>query len=125
MNAEHLLWDFFEGLILNSPVYIALAVGVVILLTRWERHPAVSLWGALGFAWLFLTLVVSTAWNRVFIPEIFPDPGTLEEQLSYVLCSILEAVGYAFLIAAVVLYRHRRRHPYYDDHDDDHDRDRY
>jgi hypothetical protein len=121
MNGDDLLWDFCEGVLLNAPTFIVLAVGAILALTHWERSPAVALFGTLGFVWLGLGYVAAIAWNRVLVPELFPNPGSTEEKLSYVVLSGLEAVGFVFLMIAAFAYRRRPRHlHFYDDPGDEH-----
>ena len=126
MNGGDLFGDFLEGLLLNAPVFLALAVGAIISLTYWERNPQVALFGTLGFTWLALSITASIAWNRVLVPDVFPDAGSLEEKLSYVAFSGLEAVGYVLLMLAAFMFRRQPRHAHYldDPHDVQH-RDRY
>jgi hypothetical protein len=115
MNGDDLLWDFLEGLALNAPTLITLAVGAAISLTHWERNPAVALFGSLGFVWLSLALIATIAWNRLLVPELFPQPDLPTEKVSYLVLSGVEAVGFIFLMIAAFVYRRRPRRL----HDDD------
>src|SRR5437588_11421445 len=118
MNGDDLLWDFCEGVLLNAPTFIVLALGAIIALTHWERNPAVALFGTLGFVWLGLGYVAAIAWNRVLVPEIFPNAGSTPEKVSYVVLSGLEAIGFVFVMIAAFVYRRRPRHPHYYDEPD-------
>jgi hypothetical protein len=61
------------------------------------------------------------AWNRLLVPEIFPDADSAAERVSYVVLSGVEAVGLVFLMIAAFGYR--RRPPRLYDHDEPHSHD--
>ena len=107
MNGDDLLWDFVEGVLLSAPMLITLAVGAAISLTHWERNPAVALFGTLGFVWLAFAAISTIAWNRLLVPEVFPEPDTPAEKVSYLILSGMDAIGFVFLMIAAFVYRRR------------------
>jgi hypothetical protein len=118
------LQDFLEGVFWKVPTCLTLFAAAVFALARWERHPAASVFAALGFGWLLLVTVAEVAWRTLLVPDLFPNPPpptSLGESLSYVLFSILESAGLGCLVVAILIGRTRRRPPYTDDADHDFD----
>jgi hypothetical protein len=104
---DDLLPDFFEALFYTAPTFVTLIVGMVWAVATREKHPHVSPWALLGFGWLFGVYLASLAWNKLAVPELFPDPPPISaaEGLSYLVLSALEAIGFVFLMVAVFGYR--------------------
>jgi hypothetical protein len=118
------LVNFLEAVFWKAPLCLTLFAATIFVISRWERHPLVSLWAALGLGWMLLVILAEVAWRVFLVPDLFPDPGPptcLGESLSYVGFSILESMGLCVVVAAVLLGRRTSRHPFQSDHDDDFD----
>jgi hypothetical protein len=102
---QEVIVDFVEGVLLNVPTFLALAVGALSAVTLGKHYPAVALRTLCGCAWLFGVYLLSIAWHTVFEPDLLPDGGALQ-QLAYLFLSALEAIGFAVLISAVFAGRY-------------------
>jgi hypothetical protein len=120
-NNDFLLADFFEGLGCNLPALIMLVVGMAVTYSNWQRHPAAARWAMLGFAWLLVIEIASTAWQRFGMEFVFPNllPNDPEEVLSTTVLSCCRALGYfCFLLAVNAARAPQRPRSAYDESDD-------
>lgn len=88
------------------PVFLALLAGIILALVRWRKHPRISLLALLGFGTLLLLSLVFTG-LAAWLPGWLIQRGLAAARLGrYIavlngLRSLLAAVGWVFLIAAV------------------------
>jgi hypothetical protein len=98
------------GLLVSSPVYIVWIVGLVIAVTRWSRHPQVSLLAVSGLAILLVREVVATLvapWLQMSLirGSMMPSRlGFIFGLLNFV-GALIRAVGYGLVLAALFTRR--------------------
>ncbi len=109
---EDLLIDFVEALCLNLPTFLALGGGILAAVVAGRHHPAAALRVVLGCVWLGGVYLLSIAWHTFFEQDFLDEDGP-GRQLPYLVHSILEAIGFVFLISAAFAGRvsiNRRYH---------------
>jgi hypothetical protein len=112
---------FLESLLSKAPICLALFAAAVFMMARTERHPLPSLLSAIGFGWMLVVTVVDATWRIFAVPELFPEPDGIVELLSYAVFSVLQSLGIACIVVAIVIGRQPRRRPDPSDADDDYD----
>ena len=94
------MYELFRNI---APQLISLLTAViclVVVLTRWKRHPRISLMAALGLILLILhSLVFSVA--DVWLPQLLIRPGYVSVEIFYSVFGL--ATSFALAIAFTVL----------------------
>jgi hypothetical protein len=94
------------GLLVSSPVYVVLIVGIVIAAVRWSRHPRVSLLAISGIAtFLFVDAVwlLLAPWLQMMVIR----QGTMPARLGFIFglmnlaASLVRALGWGLVLAAL------------------------
>jgi hypothetical protein len=98
------------GLLVASPVYVVLIVGIVIAAVRWSRHPRVSLLAISGMAtFLFFDAVwmLLSPWLQMALIR----QGTMPGRLGFIFglmnlaASLVRALGWGLVLAALFTSR--------------------
>jgi hypothetical protein len=93
-----------DSVLFHSPLLIAYTVGAVLILTRWGRHPKVSLLAFLGVVILTLLALVRSA--DLYYVWLFFGPF-----LSVVVIHVVEAGAFLLLLAAALSGREQAPPP--------------
>jgi hypothetical protein len=94
------------GLLVSSPVYVVLIVGIVIAAARWSRHPRVSLLAVSGMAILLLFDVVWMLLNP-WLQIVLIRQGVMTARLGFIFglvsfaASLVRALGWGLVLAAL------------------------
>lgn len=92
------------------PSLITILVCIVVVITRWKRHPKVSLLALIGLALLFLhgpVFILIYAW----VPSLLIKSTYTSEEISYVFLVLgvihnsIRAIAFAPLLAAIFIRR--------------------
>jgi hypothetical protein len=102
------LFDLFRDLGTQLFSLLTLVICLVVVLTRWQRHPRVSLIAALGLVLLILhSLVLAIA--DVWLPHWLIRPGYVSVETFYLIfgltTSVTLAIAFAVLLLAVFIDR--------------------
>ena len=108
---ESVSHDLFELIRNIGPQLISLLtllICLVVVLTRWKRHPRVSLIAAVGLVLLILhSLVFAVA--DVWLPRWFINPGYVSVETFYAIFGLVTsatlAIAFAVLLIAVFIDR--------------------
>jgi hypothetical protein len=110
------LSQYFWSLAEQAPSLIAMAACLVFALTRWKRHPKVSLLVALSmalllvhvFVFLFIYDWIPPLFFRATITRTFEENERIRRIVFLVLglsYNVTKAVGFAVLLAAIFIQR--------------------
>jgi hypothetical protein len=93
-------------LLLQLPVILAWAIGIILALVFWSRHPTVSLLVLVGIALLVLNLLL----GRSGLPLLRAAGeqarrGGLTREAVTIVRSLINALGFAALLAAAFIAR--------------------
>jgi len=93
-------------LAIQLPVLIALLIGIILCLTSWKRYPKPSLLAFLGLLLLMILVVINvlTDYLPFFLQSTFDMKYSEMAPIQIgtgIILSILHAVGYILLIAAL------------------------
>jgi len=102
------LYDLARNVGPQLPSLLTLLICMVVVLTRWRRHPKVSLVATLGLFLIVLhTLLFAAA--DVWLPRLFLDKGSLEPDRFYAIlgltASLTLAIAFAVLLIAIFMDR--------------------
>ena len=102
------LYDLARNVGPQLPSLLTLLICMVVVLTRWRRHPKVSLVATLGLFLIVLhTLFFAAA--DVWLPRLFLDKGSLEPDRFYAIfgltASLTLAIAFAVLLTAIFMDR--------------------
>ena len=94
------------GLLVSSPVYVVLIVGIVLAATRWSRHPRVSLLAISGIATL---LFFDAVWMLLgpWLQMMVIRQGAMPARLGFIFglvsfaASLVRALGWGLVLAAL------------------------
>jgi len=102
----------FTDLAVKLPQLIVLLVGLVIALATWKRNPRPSLWALIGFS-LFIILMIASSLTSA-LPLTLHQRNNLSVQniglivaVINIVISLLHALGWGFIIAAVFSSRNK------------------
>ncbi|MDX2015431.1 MAG: hypothetical protein SFW67_34890 [Myxococcaceae bacterium] len=97
-----------SGALVSCPTFIALGVGVVVSIARWQRHPRASMFALTATGLMGMATLVGHAFPSL-APQISTDGagsgGVGFYVGGYLVTAVLHAVGLSLLIAAVFVDR--------------------
>ena len=97
------------------PVLVVMTIGVILALTRWKRHPKISMLAFLGLGGQVILFLINVALNmymgRVLIGSWSSDQITTFYLLKYVITSLIEAGLWLLIILAIFKERGERAQP--------------
>jgi hypothetical protein len=104
---------FFSLFAVNLPTLLVCLVAGVVILGRWGDAPSASLWALLGFG-LVLVLCFVLPLGQTMIQQWVFENGQREARMWAftafgIVGSVLRAVSYAFLLAAIYAGRPKAR----------------
>lgn len=93
-------------IVLTSPAVVIWLIGAALALTRWRRHPRVSLFALLAFAMLlvnrslsvFLPIMRSYGWSEF-------EPGSVFFTVVWIINALTSIVAWAFVLCAIFGWR--------------------
>ncbi|HJQ71375.1 MAG TPA: hypothetical protein VKA70_20520 [Blastocatellia bacterium] len=97
------------------PVLIVMAIGVILALTRWKRHPKISMMAFLGLGGQIILFVVNVTLNlyagRVLLRSWTSDQISTFYMLKYIITSLIEAGLWLLIILAIFKERGEQPQP--------------
>ena len=96
MNPPSLL-SVLSGFLYYIPYMIVWAVGFILAIVRWQRHPKVSLLAVIAFTIFFMTAMVNSCLRMWLYPWLFGESGGGLGQTSAVL--ILSMINLSVALA--------------------------
>lgn len=106
METRGLFLAALSNLVVQLPVLVVWVVGFILAASRWQRHRKVSLFVVLGLSILLITMLAG-GWLSVWLPQRMRGTSGSLARLgvilfsSRLLISVIGAVGWGLLIAAV------------------------
>jgi hypothetical protein len=108
-------WRMEELALLSVIVLFAIVIiwviGVVFALSRWRRHPRVSLFALLAFG-----IMLVSRFQGVLLPPIMMNYGWTEDQIGPIFFTVINlitgltsAVAWAFVLCAIFGWRAQRQ----------------
>ena len=101
--------------LLQLPLYVVWLVGIILSMTRWQRHPKVSLTALTAFSVLFIESLIGTLLSYN-LPRLLSEGGRLDgEHVALVIHvvwfgrTIFHAGLWGLVLAALFGWRKRRR----------------
>jgi heme/copper-type cytochrome/quinol oxidase subunit 2 len=101
----------FLSVIVISALVIIWVIGVVLALSRWRRHPRVSLFALLAFG-----LMLVSRFQSVLLPPIMNNYGWTADQMGSIffiviglITGLTSAVAWAFVLCAIFGWRDQRQ----------------
>lgn len=95
-----------SSLLVHGPVYVAMVVGIVLAIARWDRHPRASMFASVAFVGLILLNVAGTTVG-VTLPLSMIHRGASASEVGVYMAafsvgsSILQSLCWGLLIAAL------------------------
>ena len=97
------------------PVLIVIFIGVIIALTRWKRHPKISLLALLGLGGQVILFVINITVNlyaeRVLFGTWASDQISAFYTAKYIVTSLIEAGLWVLVLLAIFKERGEQRRP--------------
>jgi hypothetical protein len=97
--------------IVLSALVVIWVIGVVLAMSRWRRHPRVSLFALLAFG-----LMLVSRFQSVLLPPIMSNYGWTADQMGSIfyavtglISGLTSAVAWAFVLCAIFGWRDRRQ----------------
>ena len=97
------------------PVMIVMAVGVILAIARWKRHPKISLLALLGLGGQMILFVISMALNfyagRFLFSTWTSEQITTFYTMKYIVTSLIEAGLWVLIVMAIFSMRDEQSRP--------------
>jgi hypothetical protein len=97
-----------------TPIIIAWAIGIVLALARWKRHPRVSLFALVAFVVMIVTTIITSV-LYIWLPMTIRNSGWSVAQISTILAgvgivsTVIQAVAWAMVLWAIFGWRDQRK----------------
>ena len=104
----------FGAIATLAPIIITWVVGIVLALSRWRRHPRVSLFAIIAFFMLISARVV-TRFLYIWTPTIMRDRGWSTSELGTIFAvigavsALIDTAAWALVICAIFGWRDQRQ----------------
>ena len=110
-----ILFYTLSGLAWSIPIIIIWLISIALALSRWQRHPRVSLFTLMACALMIVTRVVST-FLYVWLPTmIMKDQGSQIDRIGFINAAIggvsisINVVAWALILCAIFGWRDLRQ----------------
>ena len=103
-----MLVRIFRWLAVQSPVMLVWVGGIVFAMTRWRRHPMVSLLTVVALLGLLLTTIAAvciSAWLPRLMGELDPERAETIYHMFWAFVSALRAVAWGAILVALFGWR--------------------
>jgi hypothetical protein len=103
------IWELFRNLMQQLPSMVTMVGCIVFAISRWRRHPTVSLFAVISLTFLLLHSIIFTAIYVWFPDWLVQTQGFSIEAVLTVLGLVYNttlAVGFVLMLVTIFMQRH-------------------
>jgi hypothetical protein len=116
----NVLMPALSSIVMSMPLILIWVIGIVLALSRWRRHPRVSLFAIIAFSVFIVSVIVVSILTARATTAMMSSPNLSVNEtipvlgIIVIIQQLISAVAWAFILGAIFGWRdHREKKNYF------------